>query len=75
MHRQPVAELDAIGVIVQLAKVLEIVLADMGLTMHQFRLLTLAQEASPSKAELSLRLVMKPPNVSVLTSGLLRRVS
>lgn len=70
---QAVAEIDAIGVIVRLAKVLEIVLADMGLTMNQFRLLTLVQEASPSKAELSLRLVMKPPNVTVLTSGLVKR--
>jgi DNA-binding MarR family transcriptional regulator len=68
-----VSESDNVGVIVRLAKVLEIVLADLGLTMNQFRLLTLVEERSPSAAELSRRLVMKPPNVSALTAGLVKR--
>jgi DNA-binding MarR family transcriptional regulator len=68
-----VADADSIDVIVRLSKVLEIVLTDIGLTMNQFRLLTLVQEGSPSAAELSLRLVMKPPNVSVVTAGLVNR--
>lgn len=64
---------ESIGVIVRLSKVLEIVLADLGLTMNQYRFLTLVAERSPSAAELSTRLVMKPPNVSVLTRGLVER--
>jgi DNA-binding MarR family transcriptional regulator len=68
-----VTEDDRIDVVVRLAKVLEIVLADVGLTMNQFRLLTLVEERSPSTAELSRRLVMKPPNVSALTAGMVKR--
>jgi DNA-binding MarR family transcriptional regulator len=68
-----VSETAGVDVIVRLAKVLEIVLAETGLTMNQFRLLTLVQERSPSAAELSLRLVMKPPNVSALTAALVKR--
>jgi DNA-binding MarR family transcriptional regulator len=64
---------DRIGVIVRLAKVLEITLSEVGLTMNQYRLLTLVQERSPSAAELSVRLAMKPPNVSVLTRGMVER--
>jgi DNA-binding MarR family transcriptional regulator len=68
-----VGEAQGIDVVVRLSKVLEIVLAELGLTMNQFRLLTLVDQGSPSAAELSLRLVMKPPNVSVLTAGLVER--
>jgi DNA-binding MarR family transcriptional regulator len=67
------SEVDRISVVVRLAKVLEIVLADAGLTMNQFRVLTLVEERSPSTSELSLRLVMKKPNVSALTSGMVKR--
>ena len=73
VERSAVSEVDGIGVIVRLAKVLEIVLADVGLTMNQFRLLTLVEDRSPSAAELSRRLVMKPPNVSALTAGMVKR--
>ena len=67
------ADRDTIDVIVRLSKVLEIALADVVLTMNQFRLLTLVQERSPSAAELSARLVMKAPNVSAMTKGLVDR--
>lgn len=67
------ADRDGIDVIVRLSKVLEIALADVGLTMNQFRLLTLVQERSPSAAELSARLVMKAPNVSAMTKALVDR--
>lgn len=67
------SDVDRIGVVVRLAKVLEIVLAEVGLTMNQFRLLTLVADRSPSVTEMSLRLVMKKPNVSALTSGMVKR--
>jgi DNA-binding MarR family transcriptional regulator len=60
-------------VVVRLAKVVEIVLADVGLTLNQYRLLTLIEEEAPSARELSLRLVMKPPNVTALTNTLSER--
>jgi DNA-binding MarR family transcriptional regulator len=60
-------------VVVRLAKVVEIVLADVGLTLNQYRLLTLIDGEAPSARELSLRLVMKPPNVTALTNALSER--
>jgi DNA-binding MarR family transcriptional regulator len=60
-------------VVVRLAKVIEIVLADVGLTLNQYRLLTLIDGGTPSARELSLRLAMKPPNVSALTNALSER--
>ncbi len=59
--------------IVRLAKVMEIVLGDLGLTLNQYRMLTFVQEGLPSLVEVARRLVMKPPNVSVLIDGLVER--
>lgn len=59
--------------VIRLAKVIEIVLADIGLTVNQYRMLTFAEAGAPALGELSLRLVMKPPNVSILIDGLVSR--
>lgn len=59
--------------IVRLAKVVEIVLGELGLTMNQYRMLTFVREGLPSLVEVGRRLVMKPPNVSVLIDGLVER--
>lgn len=59
--------------IVRLAKTIEIVLGEHGLTMNQYRMLTFIREGLPSLVEVGKRLVMKPPNVSVLTDGLVER--
>jgi DNA-binding MarR family transcriptional regulator len=60
-------------VVVRLAKTLEIVLADVGLTFNQFRLLTLVEDATVTPGELSTRLVMKPPNVTAMINSLADR--
>jgi DNA-binding MarR family transcriptional regulator len=60
-------------VVVRLAKTLEIVLSDVGLTLNQFRLLTLIEEATITPTELSTRLVMKPPNVTAMINSLAER--
>jgi DNA-binding MarR family transcriptional regulator len=60
-------------VVVRLAKTLEIVLSDAGLTLNQFRLLTLIEEATITPSELSARLVMKPPNVTAMINSLTKR--
>lgn len=61
-------------VVVRLAKTLEIVLADVGLTLNQFRLLTLTEtEPEITPGELSTRLVMKPPNVTAMINSLADR--
>ncbi len=59
--------------IVRLAKVMEIVLGDLGLTLNQYRMLTFVQEGLPALVEVARRLVMKPPNVTVLIDGLVER--
>jgi DNA-binding MarR family transcriptional regulator len=60
-------------IVVRLAKVLEIVLHDLELTMNQFRLLSLVGEGITSSRELGLRLVVKPPNLTVLTRTMTER--
>jgi DNA-binding MarR family transcriptional regulator len=60
-------------VVVRLAKTLEIVLSDVGLTLNQFRLLTLIEEGPTTPSELSTRLVMKPPNVTAMINSLAER--
>jgi DNA-binding MarR family transcriptional regulator len=63
----------AVLTVIRLGKVLEIVLADAGLTVNQYRMLTFAESGAPSLREMSARLAMKPPNVSVLVDGLAAR--
>jgi DNA-binding MarR family transcriptional regulator len=58
---------------VRLAKVVELVVAGRELTVNQLRMLALVEEGEPPLAELSRRLAMKPPNVSVLIDGLAAR--
>ena len=58
---------------VRLSKIVELVLADRELTVNQLRMLTFVKEGAPPLAELSRRLAMKPPNVTVLIDGLVAR--
>lgn len=59
--------------IVRLSKIIEILLADFGLTPNQFRLLTLVDEGATSSAEVGVRLAMKAPNVTAMTNSLIDR--
>ena len=59
--------------VVRLAKIMEIVLGEKNLTVNQFRMLTFIEDGAPPLAELTRRLVMKQPNVSVLIDGLVDR--
>jgi DNA-binding MarR family transcriptional regulator len=59
--------------IVRLSKLVEITLADLGLTVNQYRMLTFIDEGAPSVREVGQRLAMKPPNVSTLVDGLVSR--
>jgi DNA-binding MarR family transcriptional regulator len=60
-------------IVIRLAKVLEIVLHGLELTMNQFRLLSLVGEGITSSRELGLRLVVKAPNLTVLTRTMTER--
>jgi DNA-binding MarR family transcriptional regulator len=60
-------------IVIRLAKVLEIVLYGLELTMNQFRLLSLVGEGITSSRELGLRLVVKAPNLTVLTRTMTER--
>jgi DNA-binding MarR family transcriptional regulator len=57
-------------IVVRLAKVLELTLANLGLTANQYRALTLIKAGAPPLREFSLRLAMKPQNLSTLIDGL-----
>lgn len=59
--------------VVRLSKVVEILLAEIGLSVNQFRLLSLVAEGAASSREISVRLVMKPPNVTTMTNMLIDR--
>jgi DNA-binding MarR family transcriptional regulator len=61
------------SIVVRLAKVVEIVLDSVGLTPNQYRMLTLVDAGAPPMRELSVRLVMKPPNITTLVDGLVAR--
>jgi len=60
-------------IVVRLAKVVELALADLGLTENQYRTLTLVDEGAPALREFAVRLAMKPPNVTTLIDGLVHR--
>jgi DNA-binding MarR family transcriptional regulator len=57
-------------IVVRLAKVLELTLGSLGLTANQYRTLTLIKAGAPPLREFSLRLAMKPQNLSTLIDGL-----
>jgi DNA-binding MarR family transcriptional regulator len=59
--------------VVRLAKVVELVLADLGVTVNQYRALTLVAAGAPPMREFAVRLAMQPPNVSTLIDGLVCR--
>lgn len=59
--------------IVRLSKIIEILLADFGLTPNQFRLLSLVDEGATASVEVGVRLVAKAPNVTAMTNGLIDR--
>jgi DNA-binding MarR family transcriptional regulator len=58
---------------VRLAKVVELVLDDLGVTVNQYRALTLVEAGAPPLREFAVRLAMEPPNVSTLVEGLVGR--
>jgi DNA-binding MarR family transcriptional regulator len=66
-------DVSSASIVVRLAKVIEIVLDSAGLTPTQYRMLTLVADGDPSMRELSVRLVMKPPNITTLIDGLVQR--
>jgi DNA-binding MarR family transcriptional regulator len=61
------------AIVVRLAKVIEIVLADLDVTPTQFRALDLIAEGVGSPQEMAARLAMKPPNLTKLVDGLAER--
>jgi DNA-binding MarR family transcriptional regulator len=60
-------------IVVRLAKVVELVLSDLGLTENQYRALTLIDEGAPPLREFAIRLAMQPPNLTTLIDALVRR--
>jgi DNA-binding MarR family transcriptional regulator len=64
---------ERVDVVIRLAKVLEIVLQQFELTLNQFRLLSMVGEGISSSRELGLRLVVKAPNLTVLTRAMAER--
>jgi DNA-binding MarR family transcriptional regulator len=68
-----VSDVSSGSIVVRLAKVVEIVLDAVGLTPNQYRMLTLIDDGGPSMRELSVRLVMKPPNITTLIDALVER--
>jgi DNA-binding MarR family transcriptional regulator len=59
--------------VVRLSKIVEAVLAELGLTLNQYRMLTFIERGAPPIAELGRRLAMKPPNVTKLIDRLVAR--
>lgn len=64
---------EGVHIVARLAKVVELALASENLTLNQYRLLTLIDEADYSGARLSKRLGMKVPNISRAIEALVRR--
>lgn len=62
-----------VAIVVRLAKVVELVLSDLGLTLNQYRALTLIEVGPPPMGEFAFRLAMEPPNASALVDGLVAR--
>ena len=60
-------------IVVRLAKVVELVLSELGLTENQYRALTLIEDGVQPLGEFAVRLAMQPPNVSTLIDGLVAR--
>ncbi len=59
--------------VVRIAKIVEVVLGELGLTLNQYRMLTFIDRGAPPMVELGRRLAMKPPNVTTLIDGLVER--
>jgi DNA-binding MarR family transcriptional regulator len=60
-------------ILVRLAKVVELVLDDLGITVNQYRALTLVASGAPPMREFAVRLAMQQPNLSTLIDGLVDR--
>jgi DNA-binding MarR family transcriptional regulator len=60
-------------IVVRLAKVVELALDDLGITVNQYRALTMIEAGAPPLREFAVRLAMHPPNVSTLVDGLVGR--
>lgn len=61
------------AIVVRLAKVVELALDDLGITVNQYRALTLVAAGAPPLREFAIRLAMQPPNVSTMIDGLVSR--
>lgn len=57
----------------RLAKVVELALNELSVTVNQYRALTMIEAGSPPMREFAVRLAMHPPNVSTLVDGLVAR--
>lgn len=65
--------MSTVAIVVRLAKVVELVLSSCGLTLNQYRALTLIEAGPPPMGEFAFRLAMEPPNASALVDGLVAR--
>ena len=60
-------------IVLRLAKLIDMALAEHGLTENQYRALGFIEEGQADLAEIGFRLVMKKPNVATLLDGLVVR--
>jgi DNA-binding MarR family transcriptional regulator len=60
-------------IVLRLAKLVAMALAEHDLTEHQYRVLSFAAAGDADMTEMCTRLVMKPPNLSTLIDGLVAR--
>lgn len=60
-------------IVLRLAKLIDMALAEHGLTENQYRALGFIDEGQADLAEIGFRLVMKKPNVATLLDGLVTR--
>lgn len=60
-------------IVLRLAKLIDMALAEHGLTENQYRALGFIEEGQADLTEMGFRLVMKKPNVATLLDGLVER--
>jgi DNA-binding MarR family transcriptional regulator len=73
MRRRPSTGPTATMIVLRLAKLIAMVLAEYDLTENQYRVLAFIEDGDPDLGEMSERLVMKAPNVTSLIDGLVDR--
>lgn len=60
-------------IVLRLAKLIDMALAEHGLTENQYRALGFIEEGEADLSEMGFRLVMKKPNVATMLDGLVKR--